>query len=112
VARALALPVRVVASDELNEIDLAAGAAPAWQAPLAFAAEPAVETIGAGGARGMERRAAEAVSPAAPTAPNPATDHPSETASTPAIDNWAMRLWAIMQNAVSVVSSSLNRLVP
>jgi hypothetical protein len=109
VARALALPVRVVASDEVNEIDLAADTPVAGQIPLGFAAESAAETMGAGGVRSIDR-SAEAVSPAPPVAP--AASRASEPASSPAIDNWAMRVWAMMQGAVSAVTSSAGRLIP
>jgi hypothetical protein len=117
---ALALPARVVAIGDLNNIDLGAVTSAAERASTAFAAEPPVWPTIVGDSHDIKSKAEpaspapeaaaptpEAVSPTPPVefvSERAAASH-SEPAAAPATtpDNWAIRVWTMLQTAFSAV---------
>jgi hypothetical protein len=103
-ARSPAIPVRVVASEEWNEIDMRADPPVVEQAAMAFAEEPvrparvSVITID---------RKPKAVLPAQPVAATSEREQSPEPQSPP--DNWVVHVWLKLQTTVSNVAAAVRR---
>ena len=93
-----ALLVREVASDELNEIDLAANAAPSGRDALAMAAERAVQFAQAADVKAGDLR---------PLPASIAASSGSTAGSTTTVkENWAVRVWNMLYAGISAVAAA------
>ena len=98
-----ALLVREVASDELNEIDLAANSARTGQDALAMAGERAVPLVELGKADGIDRKAGN-IAPA--PARVPAIGGSPAAGPATVKENWAVRVWNMLYAGVSAVAAA------
>jgi hypothetical protein len=94
-------PVREVASDELNEIDLAANAAPIAREALAMAAERAIQVVEASDLNDIDRKARDLRPPGIP-----ASGSAPASSNAPASGNWAVRVWNMLYSGMSAVAAA------
>jgi len=92
--------VRVVAADEVNEIDLAAGPAVPETVGLAPGGEAAVRVVDATAYNNVDRHGDQGSSPA--SAPDPVGE---PTQSDQADLTWIQRFWAMLQHAVTTLAA-------
>ncbi len=103
-----AVLVREVASDELNEIDLAANAAPTERGALAMAAGRAVQLAEAREVNGTDRKASDV----RPILASVAAGSRGTATGTPAMnENWAVRVWNMLSAGTAAVASAARWLV-
>ena len=100
--------VQVVASDEFNEIDRGAAAAPVETTATATVAENAVQWVDAAEFNDIDRKA-DAVRPASLDAPAHGLD--AQARSDHAGASWMQRLWTALQSALLTVVTALRQLI-
>jgi hypothetical protein len=99
-----AFGVRVVLSDELNEIDRRADSPALESGPMSFAAEPLRPT------RVSVANIARKPKPNAPAKPIAITREPEAAAEPPsASDNWAAQLWTMLQSRFYDIATAFRR---
>lgn len=99
-------PVRVVTSNELNEIDIVSGSIPAASRTAAPTTENAVKLVEASEFNEIDRKADE-LRPAAVEIEPLHGESPAR--SDHAADSWAQQAWAKLQGALAVLAAAIRQ---
>jgi len=100
--------VQVVASDQFNEIDRDAAAAPVETTAIATVAENAVQWVDAAEFNDIDRKA-DAARPASLDTPAHGLD--AQARSDHAGASWMQRLWTVVQSALLTIVMALRQLI-